>query len=206
MPPLDDDEVVEWLSLLRDEVLVRDEREAHQALIEPHSIPEASAFADLVDAERTFTQMADMHSAQRKHVAYAAIVSLDPSARAELRDRFRGYAKLAENLAARDEPPWMSYALRDIHGGKPEQWQVRHAEMTKLLGRCRPVIDRLDASARIELNTNQPLALVTQAKELKKHLEDGGKVWRNPYAPTREESFRFAGTGSSERQAPDDDR
>jgi len=176
-PPLSDEEAVEWLTSLRDPDIARDEPEAAKALVELDAIPNPSAFADLVDTERAAALKFEGHSAHQLHAAYAAIVALDPAARANLRDRFRNLAKTADALAAREEP-WMSNALRDTHLGKPELWQQRHTEITRLLARCRQVIERLDATTRIEVDAEQPYVLIAQATELKSHLEGGGKLGR----------------------------
>jgi len=174
-PPLVDEDAAELLTLLRDSDLARDESEATRNLVELDSIPNRSVFATLVDRERDALLAQERFSADREHPAYTAIVSLDPATRAQLRDRFRALAKTAEELAARDEP-WMSDALRDIHSGKPELWRHRHDEITRLLGSCRQVMERLDITARIHVQAAEPYALVGQAEELRRHLENGGKL------------------------------
>jgi len=174
-PPLLDEQTAELLGLLRDPNLRHDESEAKRKLVELDRIPDPNAFATFVDREREALLVHERFSGDRAHPAYQVVVSLDPTSRAQLRDRFWALTKTAEELAARDEP-WMSEALRDIRSGKPELWRHRYEEIARLLATCRQVMDRLDVTARIQVHGADPYALFVQAEELRRHLENGGKL------------------------------
>lgn len=177
--PLNDDEALELLRLLRDHQLKADEPEAGQDLPEPEGLPSPDEFADQVHGESQASDFAARLERQRDHKAYESTAALDPITRGNLRLLIDGLAARADDLARRREA-WMSEALSDLRSGKLHTWRSRRDQVSGLIASAQPLVDRLGPLVDVELTTSEPRRLLPDAAEVWGYLVAGGTVRIDP--------------------------
>ncbi|HEU5108341.1 MAG TPA: AAA domain-containing protein [Micromonosporaceae bacterium] len=108
-PPVESAEMVEWLSYLRDTALLADEPEASQSLVDLTTVPEPRLLAAMATAERAAAETHQRYAAARAHAASAAISTVEPAARRDLRTRLTTLADTTDRCS----------------GARSHGWQVR---------------------------------------------------------------------------------
>lgn len=188
-PPKDPGDIAEWRGYLLDDDLTADEPEARQRLLDPAALPEPSAFADLVTAERAAIAEDEEFQALKEHPAYGPMLALSQPARTELRQRLRQLATEADDLARRREA-WMTEALADIRSGRAGIWRGRSQQIDTLIRQAYPLVGRLGPTTEIVVAQESSVAtLVPPAAALHQHLSTGGKLKTAPDGTARVGSF-----------------
>ncbi|NEE03787.1 hypothetical protein G1H10_26820 [Phytoactinopolyspora halotolerans] len=174
-PPLTSGQVCEWHGYLLDEQLTADEPESAMRLIELGQIPDPDGFANLVEQERQAVEDGKRHEELRSHEAFEAVLQLGETQRLELQRRLHRLADEADSLAGRREH-WMDDALSDVRSGRAASWRARGEKIRELIEQGKGPVERLGALTKVELPTADMGSLVTLAKGLRDHLENGGKI------------------------------
>ncbi|HEY1177574.1 MAG TPA: AAA domain-containing protein [Phytomonospora sp.] len=203
--PLDSTEALAWLNLLRDADLAADEPEADARLVELAAVPDRGiyadlvatvpglgvladrvaaapvprVFADLVAAERAAVEAESAHASRKDHPAYRAVAALDPGAREELRQRLHRLADEAGDLG-RWRERWMDEALIDVRSGRAQIWRARARQISELVERATPLVERIGPLTHIEVEGGGFGALNALARQLLAHLDTGGRIKAGP--------------------------
>ncbi|MBM7489139.1 very-short-patch-repair endonuclease [Micromonospora luteifusca] len=167
-------EIVEWLQLLRDELLVADEEQARDTLPDPTTLTSSAEFAGAVAAE-TRARAADAeYVGHRQHSAFNAIRAMPATERVELQQSLHRLAGTADDLARRSEA-WMSEALTDVISDRGQIWQERARQLQDLVDQAKPHVQRLGI-AEVAATGPELAPLVSLAQHLRQHLSSGGKI------------------------------
>ncbi|MEV0649428.1 AAA domain-containing protein [Phytomonospora sp. NPDC050363] len=212
--PLDSAEALAWLAMLRDESLAADEPEADARLVELATVPDRGiyadllasvpglgvladrvaaapvprVFADLVATERTAVEAETAHKELREHPAYRAVTALDPELRGELRERLHRLADEAGDLA-RWRERWMDEALVDVRSGRAQIWRARARQISELIDRASPLVERIGPLTHVEVKAGEFGALTALARQLQAHLVAGGRIKAGPDGVVRPGTF-----------------
>lgn len=183
MAPLTNVEALQWLSYLRDQDLASDESESQRRLLDVSAIAEPQTFAELVAVEARAAAADARHEAAKSHVAFEPLSRLDSSVRGELQRRLRQLADNADDLAHRREV-WMTQALSDVRSGRADIWLARSQQISALIERATPLVDRLGAATDVraafrtaEIDRG---ALVSLAVTVSEYLASGGRIKTAP--------------------------
>ncbi len=180
-PPVETDQAVRWLHLLRDRTLLADEEESQQRLLDLAAVPDPDAFAAMVDAEASGLSAEALHrELTASHAAFTAVVALPEPARADLQRRMRRLAREAHGIA-RDAGSWIDGALRDIRGRRGATWKARAADLHALVTDARPFVGHLGRATEVRVDPAADLGgLRALAQGLHAHLVVGGEVKTAP--------------------------
>ncbi|MEV6373580.1 AAA domain-containing protein [Micromonospora musae] len=172
--PLTVQEIVEWLQLLRDELLAADEQPAHDTLADPATLTSPADFAAAVNAEAQARAADAGYANHRQHPAFDAIRAVSTAERTELQQNLHRLADTADDLARRSEA-WMSEALTDVVSDRGEIWQERAKQLQDLVDQTKPHVQLLGI-AEVTSTGPELAPLVSLAQHLRQHLSDGGKI------------------------------
>lgn len=212
--PLDSAEAIAWLKLLRDNELTADEPEADARLVELAAVPDCGiyadllatvpglgvladrvaaapvprVFADLVAAERAAVGAEEAHAHLKDHPAYRAVTALDPGGRDELRQRLHRLADEAGDLA-RWRERWMDDALVDVRSGRAQIWRARARQISDLVERAIPLVERIGPLTHIEVQGEGLGPLNALARQLLAHLDSGGRIKAGPDGAVKPGAF-----------------
>ncbi|WP_233625463.1 AAA domain-containing protein [Actinoplanes sp. ATCC 53533] len=173
-PPLHPAEIGEFLRLLRDELLIADERDAGDILADPASLVPPSDFAAAVAAEHRAGAAQQSFTGHRAHPAFIAIRALPPAERAAVQHQLHQLADAADDLARRREE-WMSTALADVVSGRGAIWQDRALQLRQLVDEAQRHVQRLG----VTVVSAQPAdlgGLVALAQHLRHHLATASRI------------------------------
>jgi very-short-patch-repair endonuclease len=173
--PLTDAEALEWLALVGDEDLARDEPESSARLVEIESLPDPDTFAEWCAAERTAEQNARTYERLRSHDAFAQVHRLDPNARADVQKVVNALADDVLAFEGRGEG-WMRDALADVRAGRAGTWQARARQLRRLIDQASVLVDRVGPVTTVEISGGEMGALVALAKHLREHLASGARI------------------------------
>ncbi|MEV4345000.1 AAA domain-containing protein [Actinoplanes sp. NPDC049596] len=173
-PPVAMAEVVEWLSLLRDDTIRADEEAARDVLGDPRALVAPAEFAAAVAEEQDADAGLRTHAAQLGHPAFGAVRALPPEERARLQQDLHRLADTADELAGRREA-WMSEAIADVVSGRGRIWQERAAQLQQLIGQAHPHVQRLGYTD-VTAPETELAALISVAQHLHQHLANGAKI------------------------------
>ena len=173
--PLTDAEALEWLTLVGDEELARDEPESSARLVEIEPLPDPDTFAEWCAAERAAEQNAHAYEPLLSHDAFAQIHRLDPNARADVQKLVNALADDVLALDGRGEG-WMRDALADVRAGRAGTWQARAQNLRRLIARAAELVDRVGPVTTVEISGGETGALVSLAKHLREHLASGARI------------------------------
>lgn len=178
-PPLRSDEIVEWRRHLLDGGLAADESEARTRLLDLDTLPDPNRFADLVSAEHRAATDRDRHEQLTSHSAFDAVLRLDEEQRSQVQRRLHDLAEEADNLAGRREQ-WMDDALLDVRSGRASEWRARGEKVAELIHWATRPVEWLGPLIEVELPPESGDRLAALAREVRKHLDGGGKIKTAP--------------------------
>ncbi|GLY53039.1 hypothetical protein Lesp01_66950 [Lentzea sp. NBRC 102530] len=187
-PPVSAIAIAEWHRSLVDDALIADEPESRLRLLSLGDVPGPEAFFELVAAEREAIAVEEGHGALTQHTAFAAVRGLDQSTRDVLRQRLNGFAREAGELSQRREQ-WMNDALSDVLAGRANHWRTRGEQISQLIARVGPMIERLGPLTEVSVTSGDMGALVALAGALRAHVGDGGRLKTNPDGSPRTGAF-----------------
>lgn len=173
--PLTTAEIGEWRSYLRDQDLIADEAEARQRIVDPHSVPTPTDFADLVITEQAATTSDEQHRGLKGHAAFAAVRGLSDDIRQDLQRRLHRLADEADDLARRREL-WMNDALGDVRSGRASLWVARAQQVSELIDATSALVNRLGPVTQVHVADENVGPLVALATAVKQHITTGGKL------------------------------
>ena len=178
-PPLADSEIRQWHRYLADETLRSDEAESQQRLLDPADLPTPETFAGWVAAELAALQADRTHAPQKEEPAFEAIRSLVAAVRHQLQERLHDLAEMADGLARRQEV-WIPEALADVLAGRAATWRARADQLSCLIDRAAPLVDRLGELTEVAVTGANIGPLVSLASQLTEYIQGGGKVRVGP--------------------------
>jgi REase_MTES_1575/AAA domain len=177
--PLTNAEALEWLRLVRDELLNADEAEAGNRLLALEETPRPLEFARLCEQERIAGEAMQRHRDVSAHDAFAQIRALGPDDRDHLRLRMRDLAREAGELEQRHES-WMNDALADVRSGRLDTWQSRAAQIEKLINHAGPLVGTLGALTEVRIQSGDLGKVEALAQSLLAYVQGGGRVKTAP--------------------------
>lgn len=180
-PPLTNEQAIELLALLRDKD-VRQAESSSWTAIDPSAFLLPSDLAALVrrlaDAERAFSDSATF----RQHPSYAHLRRMDGEKRDGLARELEIFVTAVESLTQHIQP-WVKQSVRDILAEQDRPWR----ELARV---SRAHLDAMGDRAHEadEMKVTWPLdrdryALKSDAEELLRHLEAGGRLGFGPIGP-----------------------
>ena len=158
------------------------EKRRELGLAWPEALPSSERFANLVrnetnatEEEQSFAHGVDEHIAD-------LLAKSNPTAIEVIRDTFSAFRDIRRQLLAMPRP-WVSDSLRDIVGGSSPLWR----ELRRVTGDIITSIEELVAVAdgtRIEFPATTDIRLLYEdARKLKEHMENGGKLGWGIFRP-----------------------
>jgi very-short-patch-repair endonuclease len=172
-------DILDWYRSVVDDALNADEPESRLRLLSLADVPEPEVFVALATAERQAISAEEEHDSLTRHTAFDAVRRLDQATRTLLRQRLNEFAREAKDLSRRREE-WMNDALSDVLAGRATIWRSRGNQVTQLIGRVGPLVDRLGPLTEVDVGDVELGTLVALAGSLCAHLGDGGSLKTNP--------------------------
>jgi very-short-patch-repair endonuclease len=174
-PPVSSAEVMHWRSLLLDQDVIDNEKEASQRLPDPATLPTPAEFSGLVDSEREAAGKRDNYNSLLADQSFEFVRLLAPDVREELRARVSDLASRAAELERREEA-WMNDALRDVRTGRQQAWLARAAQIKDLDGHATALIQRFGAATTVSIAAGDRAVHQQMARSLLAHVDGGGKI------------------------------
>jgi very-short-patch-repair endonuclease len=173
--PLTDAEIAEWVRLLRDPRVNADQAEAAQELIDPTQLPDPAVFADAVATEQEARTRDSAWEHLHSHAAFRTFADLDDQARSQLAARLKALLDEGGFLSSRPEP-WVASALRDVEGHRASVWSARADTVGRLISAAQPLMERLGATASVEVTAADTGPLVVLAQGVLAHVRTQGRI------------------------------
>ena len=164
-----------WRDHLRDTDLVADEPEAGQRLVPLELLPDATAFARLVDAERDARGIAESYAGLRDDAAHTPATVVDATTRRLLAERIGVLLRDTRELLGGQEA-WLPEASTDLARGRGSVWGGRHREIAGLIERADRVVADLGPATSVTVQGGDAGLLVPAAQGVVAHLEAGNAI------------------------------
>ena len=151
-------------------------------LVWPDELLSAAQFAELVDSERRAHREHELSSTEGNAQDVDALSDIDAESVRTIQDSFTAFSDLRRQLSI-SPYSWMSNALRDIASGNGSLWHERHLV-------TQAAIDAIEPRLSVVRETNIKFpdeadirTLYEDVRNLKRHLENGGKLGWWPFRP-----------------------
>ena len=148
----------------------------------PEALPSPERFANLVKSEASATEE-EQNSACGADERLADLMARNnPPAIEAIRDAFSSFRGTRERLLAAPHS-WMNDALRDVLGGNSSLWHELLSVTRDVIASIEELVATADET-RIELpDTTDIRSLHDDARTLKEHMENGGKLGWGIFRP-----------------------
>jgi very-short-patch-repair endonuclease len=148
----------------------------------PNTLPAPEQFANLVnieknaiEEERSAAEEADLHVAD--HLAKSNETSIR-----SLQDALSAFLNKRRNLCA-SRFSWMQEAVRDVLSNSPSLWRELHRVTWEVVSGVADFVALADATVLEIPEGVSTTALLEDARKLKAHVENGGKLGWGPFRP-----------------------
>lgn len=173
--PVSSADITRWRTLLQDQDILANEREALESLPDPVTFPSPAEFSLLVEGEREATTRRDGYGDLLTHQSFESVRLLAPEVRAELYARVSELAVRASDLERREEA-WVKDALRDVRTGRQQAWLARADHIKQLDGYATDLIRRIGPATTVTVEAGDPAVHQQIARSLLAHIDSGNKI------------------------------
>jgi len=158
------------------------ERRKELQLLLPDGVPSSEEFTKLVQEEKRATEEELIAAKGADEKTAALLLRNDPETVEAIVDALTDFMAARKRLMALPHS-WMKEALRDVLAGDPSIWQELYRVTQFAIESIELLVERADNST-IELpETININTLYEDARKLKEHMENGGKLGWGPFRP-----------------------
>jgi len=179
--PLHADKLRGFLHVLR---YFTHEKRRELQLLWPEELPSTENFTKLIQDEKKAAE--EEHRAKGESGADERIADLlsknNPTAIEEIHDALSRFFNARRRLSSLPYP-WMADALRDVLCGNSALWQELARVTKDVITSVEPLVEIADNNSIEILDTTNIKTLHEDARKLKEHMENGGKLGWGPFRP-----------------------